>query len=346
MTDFDAELWFHRRASFYVESQVLFHLNQCGVFAAMADGRCFSSAELAMELQLERGPLQACLEYISSMDSILSESEEGGFVLTESGQKVLERFGRSTPTGPAINLFDVRVGGYGPVWSALGALIRGEKTYGAEVSRAGELAAEGVYKIGERMAPGLARVLEELPVGVEVELGVTTGLLERMSQRGPARMRVGMDRSQEALLQADKRARLSSQTDLNWIQGDFFESLESLGTLKPRQDVVFFSVHFHEFLAQGRAAVVAWLKSLRGAFPGAWVVALEHPAMDGQAGTEVLRLYSASNRFIHHLIGNGHILSPREWTALFEESGAQVRAVQDLGYLGYQAWVVELLEEA
>ena len=87
------------------------------------------------------------------------------------------------------------------------------------------------------------------------------------------------------------------------------------------------------------------VEELGASFSGSYLVALEQPVLDQEAEGEVLRLYSSSNRFIHHLIGNGRILSADDWSALFREAGCRVNAVQELGYLGYHAWVVQLGEE-
>lgn len=342
MVDFNPEIWFHRRASLYVESQVLFHLNQCGVFAVLGSGGAHTSSELARQLDLKAEVLQACLEYVSSMDEILERDAEDAFSLTEAGLAVLERFGRQTPDGLAVNLFDVRVGGYGPVWQSLGGLLRGEASYGEDVRRAGEMAAEGVFKIGERMAPGLAKVLADLPVRAEVELGVTTGLSQSLVHRGSDRARVGVDRSREALDAAAERA---GSLKISWVEGDFISDSRTLLSAQIPQPAAFYSVHLHEFLALGRDRVVGWLRSLSQDFAGSYLVALEQPYLEEEAESEVLRLYSSSNRFIHHLIGNGRILSAVGWGHLFEEAGCRVLAVQELGYLGYQAWVVQLGED-
>ena len=342
MAEFSPEIWFHRRASLYVETQVLFHLNQCGVFAVLGRGGVHSCAEMAEELGLEEAVLQACLEYVSSMDEILESREGGGFSLTQAGQAVLTRFGRETSEGLAVNLFDVRVGGYGPVWKALGDLLRGEARYGEDVHRAGEMAAQGVFKIGERMAPGLAEVLKGLDVQTEVELGVTTGFSQSMADQDVVRCRVGVDRSEKALAEAEAR---SGKAAIAWLHGDFIANPRILLEADLQGPVAFYSVHLHEFLSLGRERVVQWLRALRHGFLGSYLIALEQPALDSGTEGEVLRLYSSSNRFIHHLIGNGRILSAGDWSGLFEEAGGCVIAVQELGYLGYHAWVVQLGED-
>jgi hypothetical protein len=57
---------------------------------------------------------------------------------------------------------------------------------------------------------------------------------------------------------------------------------------------------------------------------------------------ELLNLYSQSNRLIHHLVGNGRVLTASGWTSMFEGAGLKVLSVEPLDYLGYKAIVVEL----
>jgi len=342
MDPFDPELWFHRRAAHYVEAQLLYHLNSCGFFAHLEKEGPSSVEELATKLSLDPKALGAVLEFIAGVDSILCRSESGAYALTLQGRAVLERYSRRSKDGTQFNIFDVRVGAYGPVWQGLGDMLRGEVQYGDGLHRAGEVAAEGVYKVGAKMAPGLVRLLEELKPQFEVELGVTTGLLEAMALHLPARHRIGLDRSATALKEAGRRAVASGATEIAWMNADLFNVSDWADRLPCEGVGVFFSVHFHEFMAQGEEAVQGLLRDMGSRFPGAYVVALEQAAENESGDSEAVCLYAQSNRLIHHLIGNGRILSQAEWVALFEGSGCKVERVESLNYLGYKAYVVEL----
>ena len=52
--------------------------------------------------------------------------------------------------------------------------------------------------------------------------------------------------------------------------------------------------------------------------------------------------YHASNVLIHHLIDNGRILTRHEWLALFTGAGARIERISPTGFLGYNAYVLEL----
>jgi hypothetical protein len=340
MDDFDPELWFHRRASFYVEAQLLYHLSACGVFQSLLAEGAQSPRELAERLDLAPEPLATILEYIAGVDSILRVSAAGQFDLSENGHQVIQRYSRPTPTGPQLNFFDVRVGAYGPIWQGVGRLLRGESEIGVDLHRNGAEAAGGVYTIGAKMAPGLGAVLAGLKPDWVLEFGVTTGILSLLAEGAGACEHFGLDRKASALKGAAARA--GPGASIGWIEAELLEVDRWADRLPSCKNPVFFSVHFHEFLAQGEARVQAFLRGLGQRFPGAVVVAIEQPAESGTGAGEVLDLYAQSNRLIHHLIGNGKILSTANWNRFFQGAGAQVRSIESMHYLGYKAFIVEL----
>jgi hypothetical protein len=335
----DPETWFHERASHYVEAQVLYHLNACGVFSALAEG-CATTGALAERLDLTEVVLETLLCFVEGVDMLLVRGPSGEWGLTEFGRSVLDRYGRMDAEGLHLNLFDVRVGAYGPVWEACGALLRGERTYGADLARKGDAAAEGVYKVGARMGPALARWMESQQLDGVVEWGVTTGLLAGL----PVPARVGVDRNAGALQAAASRAVADGQADIDWVEADLFSPSSWIGRT-PAGRSAHFSVHFHELLAHGEEAVITLLQTLGEAQPGNLVVALEQPRLDLSARDTTPRsewLYACSNVLIHHLIGNGRILDRAEWTDLFRRGGCTPVRGESMGYLGYELFAFSL----
>ncbi|MEE2750100.1 MAG: hypothetical protein VX519_01615 [Myxococcota bacterium] len=342
MSTLDPELWFHERAALYVEVQLLYHLNDLGVFGVLASGERCSTQDLANQLGLVEPLLQTVLDYVYGVDELLDCDAEGRWGLTDFGLGVLERFGRQTSAGPQYNLFDVRVGAYGPVWAAAGELLKGELRYGEGVRRLGERAADGVYKVGARMAPSLSRALSGLGVDVAVEWGVSTGLLQALTELGT---RVGVDRDAKAISEAQKRAGEVSGGEISWVQADVFETDTWVSEIPGSERVAFFSVHFHELLSAGEESVVELLRSLSASHAGSYVVAMEQPRLSREAREVIPRaqwLYSQANELIHHLIGNGRILGDEEWRSLFERGGCRCLRVESMEFLGYQLYVFEL----
>ena len=350
------ESWFHERATHYVEAQLLFHLNRCGVFAALLGADApLAAADLAARLGLRADVLATLLDYVAAVDDLLERDDDARFGLTDFGRAVIARYSRPRPDAeksPKINMFDVRVGAYGPVWAEAGRLLRGEASYGRDLRREGRMAEEGVYTIGAAMAPGLLRALDGRPLDAALEIGVTTGILEILGRQRPSWARFGLDRSERVLEEAraresadPARATAVAPAPTRWLRADLFDVPSWAPSLPaaPSRGVLF-SVHFHEFLAAGEARVAAWLDAVSAALPGWILVALEQARLPPEARAttaETLWLYAQSNVLIHHLVVNGRILADPEWRALFTRPRCRVAEVRPLDYLGYHAFVIE-----
>ena len=257
--------------------------------------------------------------------------------MTAFGQTVLQRYGRGTSEGVQVNMFDVRVGAYGPVWAGLGGMLDGSTPYGRGVARAGEEAATALYTICTRMAPALRAVVADLDIEQAVELGVTTGLLEQLSGMG---LRLhGLDRSAAALEAAEQRRIAAGADPVAWISHDLFEPTWA-DDLASGGIGVLFSVHFHEIISGGEDRLVTLLEALGQRLPGWFVVAMEQPRLREDEEDSTSRsewLYAQSNVLIHHLIGNGRILTDHQWIALFARAGLKQVQIKEMNFLGYRS---------
>jgi hypothetical protein len=340
------ESWFHEVATHYVEAQALFHLNRSGVFEALDSGGASSAPALAESLGLQLEPLSTLLDYVVGVGRLLQRDEQGRYGFTAWGLEVLDRYGRLGGDGRrSFNFFDVRVGAYGPVWAAMGGLLRGEERYGETLTRAGGEAAEGVYKIGGRFAGALGEIVDRLGASMFVEIGVTSGLAARVGATRPKLGLAALDRDSSAITTAAARAADEGVDRIRWIEADLFDLDAWTGDLQERLPGVITTVHFHELMAAGEERLIALLSDLAERLPGWHVIALEQPllpASEREETSETLWRYNHSNVLIHHLIGNGRILSHVQWLALFARAGVEVVDTEALNYLGYQAYTLSL----
>ena len=339
------QLWFHRLATQYVEAQILFHLNRVGVFQEFDDGQAKSAAEIAASLELDSELLETLLDYVTQIDDLLVRDPSGRYALSPFGDAVIERFSRQTDDGRTINLFDVRVGCYGPVWGALDRLLRRDARYGEEVRRNGELATGAVHTLSGKLWPSLHSTIDEVGATWVAELGVSTALLEETAHACADIGLYGVDRDTESLAAARRRTGPVCAKRIEWIAGDVTEPDAWAGQIDGERPGLFFSVHFHEFLAQPIPRVQKALRDLRARFPGAYVLAFEQPRLNSEArhdADESLWLYAQSNVLIHHVIGNGRILPDEQWRAVFEGAGCRVESIRPVGYLGYNAYLFQL----
>lgn len=338
------ELWFHRLATHYVEAQALFHLNQVGVFQILETAGPLHASEIADRLGLIEHVLDSLLDYVANVDALLVRDAEHRYALGEFGRRVLERFGRREPGGTRYNFFDVRVGAYGSVWNGLDRLLRGA-VYGRDITRAGDAAAEAVYKLVDRIQPALAHVAAEQPTSSIVELGVSTGLLERLGAKDPTLALYGVDRSEAALGKATARAEAAGVSRVQMLKADVFSPDDFLDRIDTtRGPGIVFSVHLHEFAAgaDGAQRLTRALARIAARLVGWRIVAFEQPRLPDAARetqSESQWLYAQSNVLIHHLIGNGQILSEPAWVTLLREAGCEPVTSTAIGYLGYVALV-------
>lgn len=340
------ESWFHRRATFYVEAQVLFHLNQTGVLGLLTGG-AYTASEVAKSLHLDPGATDALLDYVFEVDELLDRNQQGKYALSEFGRKVVERFSSKNGAGepPAINMFDVRVGAYGPVWQNLSGMLSGAGRYGEDFHRDGRFAETGVSKLAMNFWKSLTGQIEEHGAGNVLEIGLTTGLLDKLGEAYPDRMLYGLDKSKETLDRNAARAAEKQIRNIRWIQDDYFDPDSWCKAVNTTRRGLIYSLHFHELMAHGEAKFVDILVKLKTALPNWVIVAFEQPRLshdDRASVAETLWLYSQSNILIHHLIGNGKILSNDTWMNLGRLAGCREVTNQPVNYLGYQAYVYQL----
>ncbi|WP_437755418.1 hypothetical protein [Sorangium sp. So ce1389] len=341
------ESWFHRRATLYVEAQILFHLNQAGVWELLKSGGPRTARQIADSLHLDAGAADALLDYIFEVDDLLERDQEGKYSLSEFGRKVIERFSdMKADTGrQSINMFDVRVGAYGPVWQNLGRMLSGDGRYGEDFHREGRYAENGVFKLAMRFWSSLIEHVEELDTGSVVEVGLTTGLVERLAEKYPGHRLYGLDKSEQAIERNAAGASAMGLTNIRWIRSDYFDVDRWTDGIDLKRRGLVFSVHFHELMAGGESNFVEALRRLRSLLPNWVVLAFEQPRLphgDRASVSETLWLYSQSNILIHHLIGNGRILSREAWIDLGVQAGCRKVTDRACNYLGYRAFAFHL----
>jgi|SRR5919112_2067229 hypothetical protein len=341
------ESWFHSRATLYVETQILFHLNQAGVLHLLRQGGAHTAQQIANALHLEVGATAALLDYVFEVDSLLDRDQQDQYSLSEFGRRIVDRFSdrKAEAEQQSINMFDVRVGAYWPVWHNLGKLLRGDGRYGEDFHRQGRYAEDGVFKLAMNFWPSLIEQVEELGVDRVVEVGLTTGLLEKLGERYPAHLLYGLDKSAQAIARNAASASTKGIENISWIQSDYFDPDAWCKAVDSKHKGVIYSLHFHELMALGEDKFIESLRELKTRLPNWSVVAFEQPRLphSEKASTpETLWLYSQSNILIHHLIGNGKILSRDAWVNLGYQAGCRKVTDRACNYLGYRAFIFQL----
>lgn len=339
------ESFFHEVGTHYVVAEILFSLNQTTILSRLFDAGTLDLEKVCKEERLNQQVVTSLLDYLSNVTPLFEYSREKSTVhLSEFGQKYLSRYSRRTADGSLhLNFWDVRVGGYGNVWNAVDRLSTNQLTYGVDIKREGQFAEGGVFKTANGFWPAIESTLKMLTdVDVIGEFGINSGLLKFVEQKIPQLKIMGIDKSNESIQNFKNIFGESKQIDLKY---ENILNVASWGHGLGRSGKkLFFSVHFHEFMAVD-GLVPMLMRNLKNQFDEPYILSFEQPRYDSterENMQEHLWLYSQSNILIHHLIGNGKILSRTEWARLFESTGGRILEQKPIGYLGYEMFLVKL----
>ena len=338
----DPEEWFHSLATSYVESQIYFHLNQCGVFQYLLLGG--SAKNIAESLKLDERILESLLDYSANVGDIICVDEYGLYCLTNFGHEVVERYGKKNGDRTVYNMFDVRVGAWGPVWANLSELLRKSKIYGIDVHRAGEHAADGLFKLASPLSHAVNKAATELSATTIVELGPTSGIMAILAsaKNGSNRRYVGIDIKQESLDLAMSLAQERGVSFITWQLGDIFVPETWINLFNDDERILFFSCHFHEFLSQGIEKMERVILKLSKRSTTVGIQILEQPRLPIEQRylhSSTRWKYSESNVLIHHLIKNARILYDNEWQNLLRKGGCHDVVVSDAKGFGFRSYI-------
>jgi hypothetical protein len=335
------QLWFHRVATHYVVAQVVHHLNELGVLAELAKREAATAEELATAVGLRPEPLRTVLEFLAGVDPLVRHDEDDRFVLSTFGHDVLRRFARTSEDGRReYNLFDLRVGAYGPIWTNLDRVLRGDD---AGVVRHGRHAAQAAYKLAPHFEPLLREMVRSAGARSLVELGCSTGLLELIGETEEGLVLYGVDVAEDALRIARARSSARGIAGARFLRADVFEPETWTSGIEPERPGLLFTIHVHEFLARGVDDWMTLMRALNERLPGWRMVVFEQPRLtkaEADEAPEDLRLFNEANILIHHIANKGRILTTEALKSLFERAGCTVESTRDVGYLGFLAFTV------
>jgi hypothetical protein len=339
------EVWFHRLGTKYVVAQICFHLNQIGVFNYLHDHGSASLHEISEKMKLNETVLGSLLNYLVAVDDILQINSDQKFEFSEFGKAVLARYQRGKDENIKFNILDLRVGAYGPVWAALGDLTTGKAAYGVDVKRDGRYAEEGIYKLSPKLMPVISECLGEIKPEAAIELGANTGLSELLCEKNKSIQFSVLDRSQKSIDEAAERFKSTKTSgELGWICADVFNPEEWLSKVGKKENLAFFTIHFHEFITK-TDKLNKLISYLRANTKNSYFIAVEQPRVplsEKSKMSESLWLNAQSHVLIHHLNGYGKILTMQEWNEFFQKNGCRHVFSKPTNFLGFEISVFQI----
>jgi len=322
----DVKTWSQSIRNGYARSFIIFALHETGVFEKLRDSGAKSSEELATECNINGHLLDGVLNFLCFADKIL-EKKDNKFSLTEKGREWLF-------SDMVLAMTYGAIGAYSCLLYELLPALRGEKRYGKDFIRKGDLIARGSYLTGKANYPWVVEELKKLGVKKVADLGCgSADILINFCKLDPELMGVGIDISPDALKEASMRIRDANLSNrITLIEADLTnpETYE-----KEIPDVEAFNaiMVFHEFLRDGEEYVVELFKNMKKAFSGRYLFLGEFNRISDEEFKNMPypdRIHPLFYQYIiHPLTWQGLPIEKERWQAIFRKAGLKILKIKD-----------------
>lgn len=293
---------------------VLASLERAGLLAALEDGAV--EGQRAGDAD---GLWPATLRYLAQRE-LVEPHADGTFALTARGRAIVK------DKGYLVWL----QGGYGHVLDALGDLINGARSYGADVERAGRWVADGSALIGrDDVAPYAVEILKTIDFARVVDLGCGNARFLIGAAQGFGVSGVGVDLSPEACKDAARMIDAAGLTGKVVVRCGDAADLDAIPELADADLAV---AHFllHEIFEQGREALIAYLTKLAAIMPrGAHMLVAEVQPASGAPDERWRPEFT-----LLHAIMRQDLLDADGWHDAFTAAGWSRHEVRELGLPG------------
>lgn len=321
----DLKSWAQSIRNGYARAFIIFALHETGVFDALRSGEAKTAEELATACHVNAHILDGVLNFLAHADEVLVKKGDR-FSLTERGEWLFADSVRAMSFGA--------VGAYACLLYELVPTLRGEKRYGVDFERRGDLVAKGSYYTGKQSYPWVVSELSRLGVESVADLGCGSAeVLISFCSLDLTLRGVGIDISPGALEEARRRVQTAGLTDrIRLLQGDITRPESYEAEVK---DVQAFNgiMTFHEFLRDGEEAVVEIFRRMKRRFPGRYLLIGEFDRVSDeefQAMAFPDRIHPLFYQYIiHPLTWQGLPIPRASWLRLFERAGLEILNVKD-----------------
>lgn len=321
----DLQSWSQSIRNGYIRAFILFALHYTGVFQALRSGDAKTTEELASECAIDAHLLDGVLNFLVYADVVLGK-ENNRFFLTARGKEWLF-------TDRVIAMSWGAVGAYSCLLYELVPTLQGDKRYGRDFIRRGDLIAVGSHATGKANYPWVVSELSRLGVKKVVDLGCgSADVLIDFCNIDPHLQGVGIDISPEALEEAQRRvSEAGLENRISLCQGDIIHP-RSFKRYMDNVDAFNGIMVFHEFLCEGGNILVDILHQMKELFPGRYLIIGEFNKVSDkefEAMPYPDRIHPLFYQYIIHPL-TWQVLLPKEsWLSLFERAGLEIIKVED-----------------
>jgi SAM-dependent methyltransferase len=332
----EASRWRENIRNGYVLAQIYYAWSRTGVLSALRRaGKAGASAqELAAAAGVSERLLAPTLYYVTYADGVLRKEGEL-YALTDQGAAYLE--------ASFENSLLAFVGAYGCVLQELEPSLRGERVYGVDFERRGDLLALASFGATRGNFPFIVETMRRQGIRYVVDLGCgAAGVLIEMCRLDEGLRGLGIDISPAAIEQARARVKQAGLSDrIELVVGDVAE-VDGWGRALelPEAAALHCTGVLHEFLRDGEEAVVRLFQRMREAFPKRLFFMGE---FNGRTEADYRALGERLERtkdlwyqdLIHPLTKQGMPQPRSVWLRILQRAGVELLDVQDFRHNVY-----------
>lgn len=313
--------WTQTMRSGYIRAHLYFALYRTGVFSALQDEGGKTVTELSRETGVDEYLLENVFEFVKYSDVILDQDNDK-YLLTEAGKQWVFDDTFATFAWGA-------VGGCACIMSNISELLKGEKTYGIDIERPGDIVARGSKLTGLGSYDWILTRLRNLDIGVLADLGCGSAELLKTFCNFEAGLKgVGIDISDGALVEARENVRSANlEHRIRLLQGDIERPASFASQIEDVQAINAMMV-MHEFLRDGENHLIEILKNMASTLKGKYlcITEMSYPTEEEYWSMDILdRIHMLMSQLIvHPFTGQGVPIRFDRWLYLFNQAGLEV----------------------
>lgn len=312
----------------YALSFIIFSFHKSGVFNELKNFKRKSSEQISKKLKLDKNVLEAGLNFMVHSDNSIKK-EKNKYYLTKIGQKRLYSDQARAMALGAVGAYHVLLTNYSDT-------LHKKKEYGKDFIRDGKLVAESSVLTGRSNYPWVAKKFSDLKVDTVVDLGCGSGdIIIDFCKRHHSYKGIGIDISKGAVDLARRNVKKNHLTKrIDIILGDMLNPTSYSSKIKSKGEKLAFNsiMALHEFLIDGRQAVIKVLKKMKKAFPGSYFILGEYKKCSDKEFNEMPiyeKMHMLFYQEIIHRLTDQRLASLEEWKKIFKDSDVDLIEYKD-----------------
>jgi SAM-dependent methyltransferase len=319
--------WSQNIRNGFVRAYILFAFHETGVFELLRKEAPLTSKEIANKLELHPEILDGLLNFLYHADKVLVK-ENNKFSLSKDGKEWLF-------TDTVMTMSFGLVGAASCLYSELIPCLKGEKKYGVDFVRKGDLVAKGSYYTSAKNYPWIIEEMNKLGVKKVADLGCGSAkILIDFCKLDKNIRGVGVDISSGAIKEATENIKREKLTErIKLIEADLTKPQTYKKSLS---DVDAFNAIMvvHHLLEEDEEPLIKFLLGLKESFPGKYLFIGELNPMSDEEYQKLPyqdRIHMLCSQYIAHQVMSGKdlLLRKEKWIDLFKKTGIEVVKIKD-----------------